>query len=1417
MNLRVFSRILLAITLLASMLAPLATAQDQPPTDAPKELLDAGLIDEKEFDQAQETGPGYGPLAVGGPDTFGYTFRDSAQLDGPAYHWVEISGTGTAVYLGDDDYDGPFPIDFSFNFYGSDYTDFYISSNGFLSFGAGSSILSNQCPLPSAGEPNNLIALMWDDLDPGDTNDPVYYLSFAAGSCPYPGYTGACLVVQYDDFCHYAGGASCDIAGTFEAILFDNHSILLQYQDAGVEEGALSSTGIENADGSDGLTYACDIAGSLRDGRAVMFYYPGPSLAASRKTATAKVELGDRIDYAVEIVNTGNQVAADATLTDPLPEGTTFVPGSLACSTGTCQYDAGDGAIYWNGEVARSPLAGARPTPGRLLTTQGASREPRAPSTNEQDELPLTIPGSAPPGTVLETFPNTWDTSAMGLVYDTDLGVVRYAHESYTADIWDVMYPAPHTPVGSLLLSAINPGWPSGLDDRNGVAYDPIANTYFLPDYEGDGGANADDNIVEIAPNGTILNAWETDGADNDSYDGSLISPIKDIAVVPGTPVRYFATALEGSSTMYEIDLIKTGVWWTPLSWGTVQTCTVPGLGDNAGIDYDAEHGLLYHSDNTSTNIVVTDLDCHVVDAFTCAGGGTFNGGMTYVEGKNEPEVWVTDYGSNTTTRCAASATPPCGRTVSLFSDDFEGGLGNWSLTGLWNEEHEADPCGSLVAPFPSPDTGAYFGLDATCTYSTGLPVSGTLMLDLDVDLSAYSHAVLNFWSYEQTECGGYCPWDFRYVDVSTDGGASWATVWVSTGPEGAWYQASVNLWDYTGGPLRVRFRFESGDSAANDFFGWLVDNVEIVACPVPVQLSFAVEAPQWCGPVVNEAVVTDPEAVTVTLQATTYVVEDLYQLWDFEIDGGGFAGDLPGEWEWGAPAYPPGLTAHSGRYVWGTDLHGDADDTIGQHRLSRSVSLPTHPNGVYLSWWDWNGAEASDCIEIYVDGTQVYQRCDYDQRRWTHHEVDISDWAGQTVDVEFVLAVCCANPGPDGWYIDDVAIHGGCIPDISVAPPSLEATVCIDLPETVELSICNSDNLPLDWHLMEGEASARASGSLPAALGSGGSPESRLVDLQIRTGEEMPTNQASAVLAQPTSYRYEGSQPSALNILVCSDSCQLSPPDTCPEVALQNLGESYDMYYQDWAGCEAAINGGSYDLVIVDNACFFFAAPLFTALDTFLTGGGQVFVNSFQMNSFPGHPFWANAGVTFVSDVLASPPPPVHGWAIGHPVIADWPSDPLQFDDWYIDDGDKFDAQTALSQPLAGYTPALTAGEGGLALRADYRALVSGFCIDNLATRDDDSDGVSDCAEVWQGGIASLLNPPDVPWLSVDPINGTVLPDDCATIEVTLDASGMTAGDYQAELEVWSNDPDTPRITLPVGMSAFDCCYLPVIVRDYP
>jgi hypothetical protein len=283
-------------------------------------------------------------------------------------------------------------------------------------------------------------------------------------------------------------------------------------------------------------------------------------------------------------------------------------------------------------------------------------------------------------------------------------------------------------------------------------------------------------------------------------------------------------------------------------------------------------------------------------------------------------------------------------------------------------------------------------------------------------------------------------------------------------------------------------------------------------------------------------------------------------------------------------------------------------------------------------------------------------------------------------------------------------------------------------------------------------------------------------------------------MVAQPTSYRYQSSSPSQFDILVCSDSCQLSPPNTCAEVALQNLGEAYDLYYQDWAGCEAAINGGAYDVAIIDNACAFPANSLFSALDGFLVGGGRVLVNSFDMDAFPANPLWGAAGVSHVADVTTQPP--VYRWDPAHPAISGWPSDPLQFDNLYNDDGDKFDALPG-TRLLAGYTGAPAVGEGAFALRDDNRAMVSGFCIDNLALRDDDGDRASDCVEVWQALINWLLpyvivdthqfhvhRPPELEWLKEVYVNGSyvgapedgpfdVTPGDTVEISETLEYTG--------------------------------------------
>ena len=79
----------------------------------------------------EEEDPRPGILGSGGPDTYGHTWIDSDDPGGPEFVWNDISGTGTAIFgqYEDDDNYGPQPIGFDFNFYGNDFSEFYVWSN----------------------------------------------------------------------------------------------------------------------------------------------------------------------------------------------------------------------------------------------------------------------------------------------------------------------------------------------------------------------------------------------------------------------------------------------------------------------------------------------------------------------------------------------------------------------------------------------------------------------------------------------------------------------------------------------------------------------------------------------------------------------------------------------------------------------------------------------------------------------------------------------------------------------------------------------------------------------------------------------------------------------------------------------------------------------------------------------------------------------------------------------------------------------------------------------------------------------------------------------------------------------------------------------------------------------------------------
>ena len=205
-----------------------------------------------------------------------------------------------------------------------------------------------------------------------------------------------------------------------------------------------------------------------------------------------------------------------------------------------------------------------------------------------------------------------------------------------------------------------------------------------------------------------------------------------------------------------------------------------------------------------------------------------------------------------------------------IYSENFENGYANWTMTGLWNPENQADACGSQVAPFPSPTKAAYYGIDGTCTFSNGAANSGSLTMVTPVPVGA--GAMLSFRSFERTECNGGCTYDKRYVDVSTNGGGAWTNIWTSSGPEGSWRQADISLAAYAGSNILIRFRFDTVDSVGNSYFGWMVDDIVIRqnSCLTVAGGLVIGNVYNPSGAAVNNATVTDGAGHTATTAATT-------------------------------------------------------------------------------------------------------------------------------------------------------------------------------------------------------------------------------------------------------------------------------------------------------------------------------------------------------------------------------------------------------------------------------------------------------------------------------------------------------------------------------------------------------------------
>ena len=235
------------------------------------------MVGDPDKNEIQE--PYFAPVtkSSGGPDAFGYTWKDSDEpTGGPTFNWIDISVSGTDVTTGltDDNFIGPFSIGFNFPFYDSVYTQFWISSNGLIGFGptADLSALGNTA-FPTAATPNNIIAWCWDDLnilDPDSPGGKVYY-QVVNGD----------LVIEYKAYPEYDAATNPGDVITAEVILSSNGKIKIQYQTIAPGFDVLGCTvGLENNNGTSGLQVAYNAA-YLHNNLALQFKHPANTWLAS--------------------------------------------------------------------------------------------------------------------------------------------------------------------------------------------------------------------------------------------------------------------------------------------------------------------------------------------------------------------------------------------------------------------------------------------------------------------------------------------------------------------------------------------------------------------------------------------------------------------------------------------------------------------------------------------------------------------------------------------------------------------------------------------------------------------------------------------------------------------------------------------------------------------------------------------------------------------------------------------------------------------------------------------------------------------------------------------------------------------------------------------------------------------------------
>ena len=158
------------------------------------------------------------------------------------------TNTGTQLFMTDDSQQGPFNIGFTFCFFGQTYTQFYIGSNGWISFSPGQPTTFTTQTIPTGNflVPKNCIMGPWQDWHPG-IGGQIRYQTSGVAPCRK-------LTVSWTNMPMFSCTGN---QGTFHIVIYESSNYIenyIQNKPACLQwQGGTATQGIHNAAGTIGI------------------------------------------------------------------------------------------------------------------------------------------------------------------------------------------------------------------------------------------------------------------------------------------------------------------------------------------------------------------------------------------------------------------------------------------------------------------------------------------------------------------------------------------------------------------------------------------------------------------------------------------------------------------------------------------------------------------------------------------------------------------------------------------------------------------------------------------------------------------------------------------------------------------------------------------------------------------------------------------------------------------------------------------------------------------------------------------------------------------------------------------------------------------------------------------------------------